>query len=193
MINRLKPAPRATLLRAAPKATGKTAATVVRQPTLHKKPVPADALAAAKDLLRLSDGNDVSIASFTATPAELTAIAQQKSALNRFLEKVGMNISAAVPESDDAQQSVKPFSGDLASAIYTFAEVPQSSPPTAQSRAAQARARADAAVLARELKKTGGDVYLVNWNNQDDTNVNILVAMNKRSGRLTVVKTFPAV
>ncbi len=162
-------------------------------PALTRKTVAPSVRTAAADLLKASQGNDVSIATYKASPSQLAAFAKNKTAFSKFLQKTAMQISNKVPHSEFASQSLKPFTGDAAKAIYEFAQVPTFIPETAKSRALHTRAKADAKVLADALKKTGGQLYVVNWNNQDDTDVNILVAVNKASGELTFVKTFPAI
>ena len=163
------------------------------EPKLQNISVPAEIRAAAVELLALSQGNDVSVASFKTDPAKLAEFMKNKAALTQFLEKTGMNISDKVPRSADAVQTVKPFHGDAAKALYDFAEVPSSIPETPESRAAQARAKVDAKTISGELKKTGGQLYVINWNNQDDTTVNIVAAINKKTGQMTFVKAFPAI
>ena len=107
------------------------------EPRLQSISVPAAIQAAAAELLTLSQGNDVSVAQFKTDPAKLASFMKNKAALTQFLEKTGMNISNKVPQSADAVQTVKPFHGDAATAIYDFAEVPRSIPETAKSRASR--------------------------------------------------------
>lgn len=164
-------------------------------PTLRKAPTSQTLAAAAHDLLQRSQGNDVSIATYHAPPAKLAAFTKDAAAFKEFLYKTGMNISGHKPtDFPGGDHSVKKFAGThFSKAIYDFAEVPTSVPETADSRANQAAAAKDAKALAQALHKTGGDVWHINWNNGDDTTVDILAAVNKKSGELTFVKAFPAI
>src|SRR5262249_20074970 len=113
-------------------------------PTLRKVALPASISAAAKDLLKRSEGNDVSVASFKASPAQLQAFAKDAGALKNFLYKTGMHISKEVPTSNYQEHSVKKFGGGhFSKAIYDFAQVPGSIPMTDETRANQAAALKD--------------------------------------------------
>jgi hypothetical protein len=166
----------------------------VSAPRLHKVALPSKVSAAAVDLLKRSSGNDVSVATYHAPQAHLAAFSKEAAAFKQFLFKTGMSISKPVPTSDFAKHSVKRLdSVHFSKAIYDFAQVPTSVPETPASKANEAAALSDAKVLATALHRTGGEVYAINWNNQDDTDVNILAAVNKTSGELTFVKLFPAI
>lgn len=167
---------------------------VPKAPVLTRVRVSAELSAAAKELLKLSEGNDVSVARFKAKPAELAELGAHRAAFREWLYRTGMNISSRVPTSAYAKHSVRHSSlVHLGKPIFDFAQVPVTEPETAASRASRAKALADANVLAAELHRTGGDLYLIHWTNQDDTVVNILAAVNTRSGELAFVKLFPAI
>jgi hypothetical protein len=182
-----------TSIRATSHAVSSRQSHAVSAPALRRAPSSQVLTAAANDLLQRSQGNDVSFATFKTDPAKLAAFSKNAAAFKEFLFKTGMNISSHKP-SDSGVHSVKKFSGShFSKAIFDFAQVPQSVPPTADSRANEAAALKDAKALAEALHKTGGDVYTINWNNQDDTDVNILAAVNKKAGEMTFVKLFPAI
>jgi hypothetical protein len=184
-----------TSIRSATHAASRSTAHTVPAPTLRKGALPSALGTAAKDLLNRSSGNDVSVATFKTSPAQLAALSKDVGAFKAFLYKTGMGISKNVPTPDRyAKHSVKPFEGKhFSQQIYDWAQVPTSVPETDVSKANEAAALNDAKTLATALHKTGGDVYAINWNNQDDTDVNILAAVNKKSGELTFVKLFPAI
>src|SRR5262245_40198553 len=107
-----------TSIRPAARSTGALAARHVSPPTLQKRPLAAALGAAARDLLKNSDGNEVTISRYKASPAQLSTFSKDAARFKEFLYKAGVG---KPPDEPYQEHSVKRFTGaSISKAIFDF-------------------------------------------------------------------------
>ena len=154
-------------------------------------------------LLKASGGNMVSAGTFQFAPKDLGKKLAGSGAKAFVFDAVRAvakeDWTTPWAETPRAAKSVKELrKTDVPSALWDALQMPSTvdkqGNETADSKKATKAAKEDAAKLVRSLLSEKSDkVYLTNWNNQDDTNVFGVVAVNTKSGHMSIVKMVPAI
>ena len=157
----------------------------------------------AAKLRKASDGNMVAPATLQFVPSalkkKLGGAGEKAFVFDLVKEAAAEDFSASWADTPRAGKSVKEIRrGDVFTALWDALEVPSTigrdGTETQASLDAKKAAKEDVRKLVASLLSEPSDkVYLTNWNNQDDTNVFGVVAVNSKAGRASLVKVVPSI